>query len=87
MLYEAGINFNAQHPFPGFVVDAFDTDNNLAWEADGTYWHERRGATYERNRNRAIVKNGASYVVHLNEQDLAPWTARINQIEREARVA
>ena len=80
MLYEAGISFRAQEPIGRFLIDAFDIDNNLAWEASGSYWHSLRESQrpgYEQNRDNILRRSGIKDVIHLNEEDLKPWVRRI----------
>ena len=69
LLTEAGFEFEEQKKFGRCVVDAYDPENGLVWEADGTYWHQDKN--YEVKRDSYLLSQGVAAVIHLTEKDLA----------------
>ena len=67
-LEKAGFGFEGQVRFGRYIVDAYDPENGLVWEADGDYWHQDM-ARKER-RDGYLLSQGVAAVIHLNETDL-----------------
>ena len=73
MLAEWGIEDMApQKRFGRYVVDIYDPQRNIAWEADGAYWHQ--DAAKQGKRDVALISQGLTAVIHLTESDLQPWS-------------
>jgi very-short-patch-repair endonuclease len=64
--------FIAQHPVGSFVLDAYTPEDNLAWEADGDYWHRRPGiAERDERRDQSLTSElGVTAVIRLTESEL-----------------
>ena len=68
LLTKAGFEFEEQKKFGRCVVDAYDPENGLVWEADGTYWHQDKN--HEIKRDNYLLSQGVAAVIHLTEEDL-----------------
>ncbi len=67
----AGIEFTREKRFGRYVVDAFLPEHNLAVEADGAFWH--KDTARQTRRDAALLRSGLLAVVHLGDDDLAPF--------------
>lgn len=59
-----------ERPFGPYRVDAYLPEHHLAIEADGRYWHERRGLEYDEKRDLHLLEAYGLIVVRLSELDL-----------------
>lgn len=57
--------------FGRYVVDFWDAEREIVYEADGSYWH--RDLQRECRRDSYLLERGVAAVVHLDEADLRPW--------------
>ncbi len=71
LLTKIGFEFEEQKWLGRCVVDAYDPENGLVWEADGAYWHQDKEK--ERARDAYLIEHGVSAVIHLSEDDLKGW--------------
>ena len=53
------------------MVDAFVPSHNIAFGADGAYWHQ--DMVKEEERDQYLISKGVAAIIHLNEKDLALW--------------
>lgn len=67
----ARIECMAQKQMGRYVVDAYDPENGIVWEADSTYWH--RDHERETVRDQYLLNYGVAAVIHLGEDDLRKW--------------
>lgn len=72
LLIEASYNIREQAWFGRNVVDVYVEELNIAFEADGAYWHQDKVAEAERDSR--LITQGLFAVVHLTENDLQPWS-------------
>ena len=73
LLTYAGIDFDEQVRFGRYVVDVFDHDNGIAWEADGMFWFHHQDKERETRRDAYLLVQGVRAVVHLTDEDLKFW--------------
>ncbi len=75
LLTEAGLDFEAEHVFSGFIIDAWVPSRRLAFEADGHWAHQlKRASGYEEARDAYLIQeHGVLAVIHLTRDDLAPF--------------
>ena len=71
LLSSAGYDFERQARFNRYVVDAYVPSHNVAFEADGNYWHQDKSR--EIQRDSYLIAKGLYAVVHLTEEDLESW--------------
>lgn len=71
LLKQAGFEYVPQKHIGTKMVDAFVSSHNIAFEADGAYWHQDKVG--EIKRDEYLMSKGVSAIIHLNEKDLAPW--------------
>ena len=79
MLSEAGFDFDEQYRIGHYVVDAFDHDTGIAWEANGEPWHtwnEERKPGYYQRRSEYLKRSGVTAIIDLTQEDLCPWITR-----------
>lgn len=62
------VQFQEQARIGRYVVDAYDEQNNVVYEADGSFWH--RDKDREARRDSYLLERGIARVVHLNEKQL-----------------
>ncbi len=84
LLQDAGLAFESQKSFGRFQVDFWVPSRGLIFEADGQYWHNgacdkrqsynTRRTTQEERDACLITQANVLGVVHLTDDDLAPWT-------------
>ena len=72
LLQEAGLDYEANKYMSNRVVDFWVASRGLVFEADGQYWHQDKEK--ETLRDKQLVRAGAVAIVHLDDDDLAPWT-------------
>ncbi len=68
LLEGVGFAIDEQVQFGRYIVDAYDPENGLAWEADGSFWHQDKEK--EDMRDEYLLGHGVAAVIHLSEQDL-----------------
>lgn len=68
LLREAGFSFVCQKHVGSRIVDAYVPSHNLAFEADGAYWHNDPEKEIERDEY--LLSKGILAVIHLSEQEL-----------------
>jgi len=70
-LQNAGFKIETQASFGLFHVDAFLPEYNLAFEADGTYWHQRKEVR-ERDirRDKELLEKYGIITIRLTEKEL-----------------
>lgn len=77
MLNEVGFVFREQVQFERCTVDAWVPGYGLVFEADGTAWHQynakQRPGYYQRRDWFLEQQPEIKAVIHLSEEDLAPW--------------
>jgi len=73
LLATAGYCYSPQKQFGRYVVDAYLPIENLAFEADGEYWHNRPGAKERDSKRDQYLKSkfGLVEIVHIEECLLA----------------
>ena len=73
LLEDAGLEFEAQKRFGRYIVDVYVPELNLAFEADGQFWHWHKNKKREAKRNESLLQSGVAAVIHLDDEDLDPW--------------
>ena len=73
LLEDAGFEYEVQRRFGRYVVDAYVSNRNLVFEADGSFWYHHKDKVREAKRDAYLIDKGVSAVIHLDEHDLAPW--------------
>ncbi len=73
LLEDAGLEYEAQKRFGRYTVDSWVPSHKLVFEADGEYWHRRKGEKRERQRDTYLIGKEPMAVIHLTEYDLDPW--------------
>src|SRR3972149_2027807 len=68
LLNRSGYAYQKQKQFGSRIVDAYVPELNLAFEADGAYWHKDKKA--QLIRDEYLISKGIEAVVHLTEIDL-----------------
>lgn len=76
---KVGFVVDEQVRFKNRVVDAYDPENGLVWEADGFYWHQDKEK--EQKRDEYLINCGIAAIIHLSEKDLLPWKKRKGEEE------
>lgn len=57
--------------FGRYTVDAYlPPPYHLAFEADGEYWHERRGREFDEQRDEYLAQNFKLPVIRLTETEI-----------------
>lgn len=70
LLENAGFGIDEQVRFGCYVVDAYDPENGLVWEADGSFWYSHQDKEAEKRRDDYLLNRGVSAVIHLTDTDL-----------------
>lgn len=76
LLKKAGFEFEEQIRFGRYIVDAWLPNDNLVFEADGSFWWWHKDKNREVKRDEYLCRRGVVAVIHLDEHDLAPWIIR-----------
>ena len=71
LLESARFGYEAQKQIGRYIVDFFVPEDNIVFEADSEFWHN--DTEREQIRDEYLTDKGVVAVVHLNENDLAPW--------------
>jgi very-short-patch-repair endonuclease/biotin operon repressor len=76
LLSNAGYKVVNEHPVGKYSVDCFVPDLNMAFEADGTYWHsDPAQQAYDKARDEwLITEGGLTAVVRLSEEEINTWS-------------
>ncbi len=69
LLDMAAYRYERQKRFGRYVVDAYVPEINVAFEADGSFWHQDK--LRERIRDKRLCES-VKTVIHLGERDLLP---------------
>ena len=72
LLESAEFDYEAQVRFGSKRVDFYVASHNLAFEADGKYWHQDKDKQRWRDKCLTVVA-GISAIIHLADDDLDPW--------------
>ncbi len=72
LLQDAGLEYEANKYMGNRVVDFWVASYDLVFEADGWFWHQ--DSEREIKRDNQLAEAGALAVIHLDDNDLAPWT-------------
>lgn len=67
-LEEHGWAYEEQKGFGRYIVDAYVPSLNIAFEADGSFWHKDKER--QRLRDAYLIAHGIITVVHFTEDDL-----------------
>lgn len=63
----------AEQRFDSYIVDAYLPEEHLAFEADGSYWHElneKKNPGYYTTRDAYLLKHFNLPVIHLSEKEI-----------------
>lgn len=71
LMKEIGFCFVPEKRFGRYIVDVYVPDLELAFEADGSFWH--RDLERQDNRDSYLRERGVIEIIHLDETDLQPW--------------
>lgn len=83
LLTSLGVDFIEQHPIGVYTVDFYVPKIGLVVEADGWYWHQSEAK--ERARDAYLLRDpSVQDVLHLNDEQLAPWTPKEISASRAA---
>jgi len=68
MLLHSGYSFIPQKTFGTRIVDAYIPELNMAFEADGSYWHQDKQDMI--TRDNYLFARGITAIIHMDEKDL-----------------
>jgi very-short-patch-repair endonuclease len=60
--------FETEKAFGSYCADAYTPEDNIVWEADGSYWH--RDADKDQRRDAFIIDSGVSAVIRFSDKEL-----------------
>ena len=72
LLEDANFEYEMYVKFSRYVVDAYIPSYNIAFEADGLWWH--RDPNKIAIRDKELLQTGIGAVIHLTENDLDGYT-------------
>lgn len=71
---QTGVTLEPEVRFGRFTVDLYDRENHVAYEADGTYWHQRNESKYpgyHQKRDEYLAERFGLTIRHYTEHDIA----------------
>jgi very-short-patch-repair endonuclease len=76
---DLGITLEPEVRFGRFSVDLYDRRHNVAYEADGRYWHDRNEAKYpgyHAERDAYLLSTFGVITIRYDEKEIAAMTRR-----------